>query len=355
MSATKHYRDLHIEKELIVYYIGQACSEYSSIKLPNNFPSQSNSVDKWKAEIEVENKKAILEFFFKKDNTISINANLGKNKDISVKIAEYIESKDIYIGAENKPFRYIDIEESDFNLLIEFLENCGAKKMFQKENEANYIYQVKFLGALGDQITLTYFKSKLMLLQGKVMWLYQEVVCFMSQIISEDEVIQKSNEAVNEESKPQTIRDKMTIYLPDAYSKLDETIKKMLSPCFVYKDSTEEFEDYSSWTIPALRALEATMKDVFLRKSIPVGGHFEQFEPDNNVYKLKEWVKCKITCNNLQTSLENGYNYYYQHRHTLSHANTVVSSSRIIENKAEALIIINKSVKFINETYKHIK
>ena len=142
--------------------------------------------------------------------------------------------------------------------------------------------------------------------------------------------------------------------IPNAYDKLDEEIKKILSPSISLSNSNIEVEEYSCYVFPVLKGLEALLLKLLLNKSIlidhaaPKGsGKYKNFgaifEKDNNsqIFKLRSNFKNIISDSVYELCVEDIYNYIVGSRHVYFHANQILMLTRMIFDKSEADAILS--------------
>ena len=109
--------------------------------------------------------------------------------------------------------------------------------------------------------------------------------------------------------------------------------------------------DYTAFSFPALRALEAYIKLIFNEKGIALCSHgFNQFDQSGLSHVLKPALVSIINCQITTSGIEKCYNYFYSNRHTLFHVNNVTVTTRILVKKEEATKIVETVFELIEET-----
>lgn len=151
----------------------------------------------------------------------------------------------------------------------------------------------------------------------------------------------------------------MSEMMPMAYAgNVDPVIWKLFSPSVTLDDVEKEFEDYSCFTFPALRALEGYLKYLLSEKNIVIdethnfGTVFNKDSNDKAIV-IPKYVTA-IANNDYVEALEEIYNYFKANRHVIFHVDQILITTKIIEDKQEAISIINDVAALIERTYKKI-
>lgn len=216
--------------------------------------------------------------------------------------------------------------------------------------------QYTFVSARGDRLYVNVFKDERIILQGKPAFLFSEAMSFLanySEVTMED-VVAANNSFFEVDINVADTRKELQRLMPNAYGEIDDTIIKLLSPAISLKRVSIELEDFSSFAFPVLLALEGYLKFLFRIEDIKVTQHFgEVFEWDEakDGYRLKAYIREKFQGTNREVLLVEVYDYYREHRHSLFHTDQDLMESRIIENKAEADVIVSEVVAMIEQTY----
>ena len=73
-------------------------------------------------------------------------------------------------------------------------------------------------------------------------------------------------ESINVKYEPNKILDELQSALPHAYDFLHQKTKSVLTPSLALRRINIELDDYSLFVMPALRGLEAYIKQLFAKK-----------------------------------------------------------------------------------------
>ena len=218
-----------------------------------------------------------------------------------------------------------------------------------------------FVSDIGDKLTLHTYSNHRIMVQGKPLYLYNEFLSYVSYSpkVEVNDIIKATNEFIDTNTDVDEARNKMSEMMPMAYAgNVDPVIRKLFSPSVTLDDVEKEFEDYSCFTFPALRALEGYLKYLLSEKNIVIdethnfGTVFNKDSNDKAIV-IPKYVTA-IANNDYVEDLEEIYNYFKANRHVIFHVDQILITTKIIEDKQEAISIINDVAALIERTYKKI-
>ncbi|GGK36593.1 mRNA endoribonuclease LsoA [Caldalkalibacillus thermarum] len=347
------FKKLNMDRTKIDEWIRGFCSanfeeyEYNGIAHVNN--------NLYRCEFVGDGKVITVDFYFNQDGTTTINPGVGKHKDISMAVALYIRER---LGnlADMRNFSYAvpRMKKENVDLLIEYLNEHDKIKLIGQDVTNTYTLY-RFQSSLGDRITLKYYTNQTLQVQGKPLFLYQEITCFLAEFYPFDQLIDAQAEYFHIPVRKEEIKDELDLTLKYSKDFLGDTLIKMLTPSLVFKQIDIELDEYTSFVFPVLRVLEGYIKRLFLSRDyrLPKRGFENVFScPFGIRYELRDEVREKINCKATCHAIERAYNYYHEHRHGLFHVEQIPEASRRIEDKREAVRIINKTLEIIEETYR---
>lgn len=306
-----------------------------------------NNMDRCK--VTVDGKEAILDFYHKKDGTVSI-VSRGKCKDISDIIKGKIEDGCEYSSdLENSSHSFKKISTEWSTKLIDYLTEISLKDIETNRYEDPAHNYYKFTGHSGDSLVVNIYDNGTITLQGRPAYLYSSALSFLSfsDDISMVDIVESVNDAYKIDIKTSDVRYELKNMLPNAYPNLDETILKILSPSISLKKIDIPLEDYSCYAFPALRALEAYMKSLLGGENIIVGNTFGGIFSHGQMINYNNDIVFK-------QELESMYNFYKNNRHFIFHADQTLSTTYLLKSKSEADLIVNKVIDMIETSYKNI-
>ena len=306
----------------------------------------------------VEDKKAILDFYFREDGLTTIKPT-SNNIELSQRLKFLIEQQCIYKNTGEVKTHSLLINKEWACKLIDFMSTLDKVKCSHVSHQQPKSEWYQFISNIGDRITFNIYDTGKLLIQGKPAYLYSEVISFLSYCpnISIEDILEANNKFQNIDVKISDIREDLKSLMPKAYDKIDDTIMKILSPSLVLKKVKMELEDYSCYVFPALRALEGYLKFLFLSKNITVAYSFVSFYDYNSAsgqHYLNNGCSMAVNDSKTQIAMEEVYNYCRKNRHTLFHTEQILFSTVILEDRQEADLIINEVINLIERTYSGI-
>lgn len=354
MSKGK-YKGLHVDKTLLPSWI----EEFSGQYFTKSEISDINPVKdtQHRCTIFGDGKEVLLDFYFAKDGKTTMLPT-GKNSDISKELAEFIYNKIQYKTGDTKTRNYsVDkLEREILDELLEYLRQLsGVTQINHKRNDINTSDLWQFSSHIGDKITLIYYDKKKLQIQGKPLYLFNEVNVFLSAFIEFDEVIKTQKEFLDVEISPTKVKQEMKDSLPSAYNILGDNLKKILVSSFALQKFDYPFEDYSPIAFPALKTLEGYLKSILLPYGIVVAKNFGTvFQPSGPKHVLiSKWQGTIGNIRIIQIT-EEIYAYLYKHRHTLFHTGAFDADTRIIETRQEADLIVSEVLALIEKSHQDI-
>lgn len=349
------FGSLYLDRDQIEPDINEFCGrKFASFSMPGLVVvNAGNGLNR--CTIIGDNKEITVDFYFRADGTTTIQPAVGANQDVSFELAHYILQKAPYADVKGVDYS-VKIGE-EFDTLLEYLEALeGVQQTYTDLTGQNGYKLYQYRSKFGDRITLKYFANKTLQIQGKPMYLHQEVSCFLSQFFPFDDVVKKQGEVFSVPLDPVEVRDEIMRVLPTAHNILDEQLLKILTASLAFKKIDITLPDYSSFAWPALRTLEGYLRYLFTSKGIAqgsqLGGCFNLDSAGN--YRLPSSVKSQVGCPKTCDAMENVYNYYNAHRHGLAHTADIAAASRIITNKREAHTIIDDVINLIESSHVYI-
>ena len=308
---------------------------------------------------------AMLAIYQKQDGTTTFQA-IGKNTDFTKQLISELENRAYPDTNDVKSFSmYIGNEwirrTIDFLIKLTTKENYGFYE--SKTNNGNAIHS--FTSAIGDKLTVTECRDGKVLIQGKPLYLYNELLSFVSYSpnVNMDEIVAATKAFVTDKIKDApSARARMASLMPRAYGDgiINETIWKVFSPSMALIDADATMEDYSCLMFPALRALEGYLE--FLLDEI--GEVIDQHHVIGNIFRVdptdaNKFIMSKraaISNANLKSpqykpALEEVYTYFNKHRHVSFHMNQIFIDTKVITNKQEAIDTVDEVTELIERTF----
>lgn len=353
MAKKSIFSCLYLNRDNILPDIKEFCSQEFKDFKTSGLELVNEGNHQYRCTIIGDNKKVLVDFYYRDDNTTTIQPKVGEQTDISMKLALYIRSKVQTTDVKGSSYS-IKAEEETFQLVLEFFDGLDDVELIYQDitNQNGYvIYQ--YQSKIGDRLTLKYFTNHTLQVQGKPLYLYQELTCLLSEYYPFEQAVKNQQEFFSVPIDPLEIRSEIQQFLPEAHKILGETLIKVLTPSITYMKIDIDLPDYSSFAVPALRTLEGYLRYLFSSKNYTIGENFGMFNEDHvtGLYYLGPKTRAKVGCAKTCNAMEKVYTYYNQHRHGLSHTENIAASTRIITDKNDAHKIILEVINMIETTY----
>lgn len=355
-------KSLNLDRDKIEETIEAYCKLYSSdysISKITELDSTRNRVN-----IQIGDKKLYIDFHFNKNGTTTIDDFGGNNVDIKKNLAYYIKDNCL-VNSGNKQdtwFVVRNIEEDDFSSILDLL--CESEyykegyKIKKEEKSNSTIYRLK--GKYNEDLTITYFKTKIVQVQGKTLLLFNEAMSMLSELLDIDQIPECYNSCYKIEIDKNAVRERCKLYMQNSYDKIHGKLQRCIYQAVYYDFIEADMFEYTAITLTAFRALEGHMKyvlkeyGVFTDRKNSVGSFFNK--KSETEFEVKPDVKAKINNNDKCTKLEEAYNQYYNLRHSLSHwddcqEDSNVDTTYMIESMHTAKTYIRDTLSIIDSYY----
>jgi RNase LS, bacterial toxin DBD domain/RNase LS, bacterial toxin/RNase LS, bacterial toxin N-terminal len=309
----------------------------------------------WEIRRVVENKEMILQFFYLNDGRTTLGYKVGSNQESSRKLAEHIKNNTLVDPRHNVTLSFKNFTQESFNDLTTFLSAVNGVNVSEDRQNPTGQRIVRYTGNQNDSITFVYHTNSTLQLQGRPVTLYCQVIAFLSEYLSLGEVIESQSKFIPVPIKIKDIEYELEAKLPYSYSKLDPTTRKMLGASIAFTKLNIDLPDYSAFAFPALRAMEGQIKALFFEKGISIigkDGFGDHFRFDGMRHLVALDTANKINCTNTCRAIENLYNYYCKHRHSLFHAEVAPIASTIIEDRDKAVEIVDVVIRTLEDSYR---
>lgn len=300
-------------------------------------------------EIIYEGKKILLNVWIKGDGTVTLSNKVGMYPEIGLVIAEKIVKDCTYHDKKDINYSIDFLSESDVKDISEYLVNeCNCDlNISDIPTGKKFDFKSK---QYKDSFSLIHYKNGRLMLQGKPLSVYSHLYEILTIYVNEDEIIKLNNKlysiSINKKDIYTSIEMEM---LPNTYSKLCDTTKKIIMSSFVFKNLQIELDDYSCFSFGILKGLESFIKLVLKKNSytIPDKKTLAYVFDENGLIKLSSGFS--ISSDDTKKVLKDCYCYFVAQRHGLFHVDNVPLTSRILHKSDDAIRIINNVCKLIEE------
>ena len=313
----------------------------------------------------VDGKQGTLDIYQNKDGYTTFRA-IGKNVDLTNCLIVELEKRGYPVTSDVKSFSMF-VGQDWTKKLVDYLIQLTTKENYgfydSKINNGNTIHS--YVSSIGDKLTLTECPDGKIFVQGKPLYLYNELLSFVSYSpnVNMDEIVAATKAFVTSKvADAASARTKMSTMMPKAYASgvIDDTIWKVFSPSMALIDIDTGMEDYSCVMFPALRALEGYMQFLLSEIGEVIDKHHligNIFREDNSnpghfvMIKRAAISKANQKGPQYKLALEDVYSYFNAHRHVSFHMSQIFIDTKVITNKQEAIDTVNEVAALIEKTF----
>ncbi|MCR1964874.1 type II toxin-antitoxin system RnlA family toxin [Clostridium perfringens] len=363
---SKEYKALNLNRDKIKETIEEYLDIYfDEFKVGN---PENKGGTRRRIPIEVPIGNFHIDFHFNSTGTTTIEDFGGASEYSAIKkeIAKFIKDNcSINCSCDDSWFVAKNIDKTDFDLVLEMLKeseyNLTNKIESKNENENGIIYKLK--GKYNEELTITYYNSKTVMIQGKQLLLFNEALAVVSELLEVEEIPKCYNKVYKLEISKDSVREKVRIYMQNSYDKLAPKLNKCIHQAVYYLLIEGDMFEYSAIPLTAFRALEGHIKYALKefgiytdrKKKISIGSYYKE-NKSTEKYELKCEVVERINDSHKVSKLEEAYNQYHDLRHIYSHWDDLledsdVDSTLMIDNMGTARTNIINTLGIIDSYY----
>jgi len=296
----------------------------------------------------------ILNLYDNPDGTITLSPSLHKNHQLALSVAELVGEKCRLENSEKKTIYIRKFSKEHWDILIEFLSDCGLR--IEDGSKLGAGIQKKVTGKYGDKIFLNYFNNHAFQIQGLGYTKVLAMEC-LAELLPYKELIDVQIKSIGVEVNADEIIEEFRCIMPDASVGLPEIFTTTMSPSITIRHLTVNLTDYAMFVMPIYKGLEGYLKLLFAERGCTLNnsdGFKTVVDLENNVPRLSEYGR-KLTKSFKEAStIDNLLRYYNKHRNSLFHFNGIVETTRVISKKDDAIEIIEEVFQIIEQSYKEI-
>lgn len=354
-NMSKEFNGLNLKRAEIVTSIKNFCNiKFCEFTVDEDFEEKDKT--RRRLNINGDGKDFYADFHFNDNGTTTIEDFGGKEVEIKKDLALFIKNdSNCKLGDESKN-KWFVVKDIDFDTIISILELVEESDFCSEiisKDEEHKIYQYR--GIYNEKLTIKYYRTKTVVLQGRPLLLFNEVMSMMVELIDLDSVPKLFNNYYKVKIKEDDILEQFNLFMPNASGKLPSKLKNTLLQA-VYNSNLEgEMFDYTYLVFPAFRGLEGHLKYVLKDCEISLDDdRFNIFDKNDGIYYLKDNCKNELISTEKVEHIENLYNHLNDKRHVYfywKYPNAVLDQTPIIENIHHARTLITDMLSLIDSYY----
>lgn len=352
--ANSSFGRLNIDRSKLKDYIKEFCDQEFAAFTIEDIKLVSDKANQHRCKFAADGKNYTVDFYFNGDGTTTIQPIVGKETHSQIMLATYIVSRiDPKVARASVDYS-VRLEKGAVDILVEYLlQLSGVRKLEEVVSPDESYILYKFIGPTGDKLVFKYYKNGTFQIQGKPLYLYHEVSCFLSEYLPFDQVVDTQQQAYCIKLDSAEIKQEIIDLLPKAHTILDPTLQNILVASLAFKKIDINLPDYSSFVSPTLRVLDGYIKRLLHDNGRIISSTFNCFTMDQSTgqYVLQNNI---VSCNNTVRAIEEAYNFYSAERHGLMHAGGIPDDHVVIEDPNIAAQKIMEILAVIERTYAYI-
>jgi ribonuclease HI len=346
--------DREMIKPSIEDYLSMNCESYSIKKV---IPMANNL---WRFNFEVNGEELFLDFYYNNGGTTTIKPSSGKNAPIKDDIAEYLKNHLTSIVDVKNSLVIRGIKKEDFEDVISLLiaddpllEEKTVTSLESKDKNVSCNYVI--LGKQGDSVKVTFYKSGTLLMQGKPMQTFNELmVLFYELFLDAGEIVNINNVTYKARVEKKDVESLFDEIMTDCKDKLPDKLCKVIKQS-IYNTIVEgDMYDYTFLIYPILRAVEGHIKYIAKDNKLIINGNIGSlYKYDKNLDQHFLIESLKVS-KDIKKYLEKQYAFYKENRNVYMHWNdveTVLDTTVFVKDINSAKQIIFDKLKDINYYY----
>ena len=348
------YKDLNLDRGKLEEFIPVAIQEVCGKSYPYTLNDNGNCSKLLAIQAEQGEIKIIL--FYNKKGSTTINPDVGKQQELSNKIAAVLVENSIISERDNFSFCIPNFKPENLSDLIKTLTDEGVAKK-QSDEEQAICRVIKLVGLQqNDTITIKHYSSKKIQFQGRPILLYKHICMFLSEACAAKDIISAQEEFYKIKINQSNVDTEFNAYFPKSKDFLGYKLKEIILPTFTLLHISIQLTDYSLFVFPILKGLEGYIRKLFSDNGVITGrgflGSYFTNEYDKND-RLRVEIQHREIINNEKIcgAIEKAFEYFTVQRNTLFHIDGAILPTRTIETMQEARTIIFDVVDIIESTY----
>ncbi|CDS51057.1 putative cell division protein [Polaromonas sp. CG9_12] len=297
----------------------------------------------------------MVNIFMKDNGKCTIGHTAGFDRD----------AYDVLAPAIAKHCRYgekttLELSVSNFKVasqtpFIEYLKNLGATVELDEVHA--YFRQIRIKGPRGDTLTVKFYSNSTIQVQGNHAQLAVWVLEFLRTVLPLDKMLEHQRAVYKIPGTLETARNDLIARVPNVHDALAEEVRMQLSSALSMTKAGVVLEDYAALAFPALKGLEGLcfqlLREECQFSPVKKSTLSDYFDMEGLGFKMRvphsEGVPIPV-----QKLLVQCYGMWYDQRHRLFHMDGTLETSRILDDRDDAIAIVNRVLDVIDQGYAEI-
>ncbi len=260
------------------------------------------------------------------------------------------------VDFSNKSVTFNNVEQPDFDGLVSLLDEEKNITLTPNTPKANVIASYTITSKYNSSVTITYYTTKTLLLQGSISTLFLKIFIDCKDILPSDvSSLEGSFISLIQLPKKEWINPNLSHHFSDLSKFSGTSCEQFISTSITLLNSDICVSDYSSMIHGIFRAIESIIgkkiSEVAPYSYLPNGKRETLGRDfDNNVTpKVFKSTFTHFNGKPIKSAIEQAYDHYYKHRHETFHADLLIPSNTIvITSKEIAVDLAKESIRLIS-------
>jgi hypothetical protein len=246
--------------------------------------------------------------------------------------------------------------KDNVQLLIDYLVEQGASVT---ADESHGVYrQLRIVGPLRDALTIKAFNNGTLQLQGSHVQVAGWALDLVQTLLPLDKVLEHQKAVYEVPLTVEQIKEDLEVRIPYVHDSLDEAVQVQLSASLALTKVGVALGDYAAVAFNALRGLEGYCFQLLteevgltLKANTKLGDFFD--DQGSELRLLSTYHNSASPP--VQGALVKCYKLWHSKRHRLFHMDGTTETTRILDNHAQAVSIVDEVLSAIEESHRDIQ
>lgn len=305
---------------------------------------------------QIDGEAFFVKLLLNNNGTCTIGRTAGIADVLFTKVAQLIVNGCRYGEARRLETSIAQFNEENFVAMQAHLAELGSA-IVEEPKGVNYRI-VRVTGPLGDIATFKHFDNGTLQLQGRHGQVASWTLDFLRTVLPLDDVLEQQRKVYQIELTVDETKRELERRIPNAHDRLLDEVRMQLSSALALTKVNIEVEDYAFIAFPALKSLEGLCFHLLRDEAHLAPGdgiqlgqeYFEKAVVPGAKFRMRQ-VHAGGVAESLQTFLVACYTKWQEQRHRLFHMNGDVETTRILDNRADAVAIVDEVLSLVDSGF----
>lgn len=238
--------------------------------------------------------------------------------------------------------RVPDMNAERLSDLLIALQKHGAT--IEEDSQTKIYRLVRLCGPLKDKLTLKLYGNGTLQLQGVHGQVAGWTLAALGEMLPIDTILDHQKRIYKVDISVEQVNDDLACRIPYAHTVLHPSVRVQLASSLVLTKTGLNLEDHAVLAFPALKALEGFAFQLINDKFTPAPAQMQKFgdyvQLVNGRAEIISAYQAAATPA-VARALERCYRLWYDNRHSLFHMDQVLDATRFIDQREDAVEIVN--------------